>query len=160
MCGISGRLNNTRQVPAPRAFVSDQTGLVEERRDGRDLSHLCCFASRTQQGSSGALTRLRLLHGGAPFRFVCTPLTFQRSYSALVASACASGHARERRQCGPRPSSRASVTIIACELFWTQFWNGPCSETLHPWLSPRARAPTSNPDTAAPPLPHWSSGDH
>jgi hypothetical protein len=40
MWGISGRLNNTPQVPAPRAFVSDQTGLVEERRDGRDLSHL------------------------------------------------------------------------------------------------------------------------
>ena len=40
MWGISGRLNNTRQVPAARAFVSDQTGLVEERRDGRDLSHL------------------------------------------------------------------------------------------------------------------------
>jgi hypothetical protein len=107
MWGISGRLKNTRQVPASRAFVSDQTGLVEERRrDGRDLSHLCCFASRTQQGSSGALTRLRLLHGGAPFRFVCTPLTFQRSYSALVASACASGHARDAE--AMRPS-----TIVA-----------------------------------------------
>jgi hypothetical protein len=84
MWGISGRLNNTRQVPAARAFVSDQTGLMEERGDACDLSHLCCFASRTQQGSSGALTRHRLLH----FRFVCTPLIFQRSYSALVASAC------------------------------------------------------------------------
>ena len=40
---------------------------------------------------------LRLLHVGAPFRFVCTPSTFQRSYSALVASACASGHARDAR---------------------------------------------------------------
>ena len=81
--GISGRLNNTRQVPAARAFVSDQTGLMEERGDACDLGHLCCFASRTQQGSSGALTRHRLLH----FRFVCTPLIFQRSYSALVARA-------------------------------------------------------------------------
>jgi hypothetical protein len=45
---------------------------------------------------------------GAPFRFVCTPLTFQRSYSALVANACASGHARDvRGKRGPRPSSRA-----------------------------------------------------
>jgi hypothetical protein len=104
MWGISGRLNNTPQVPAPRAFVSDQTGLVEERRDGRDLSHLCCFASRTQQGSGGALTRHRLLHGGAPFRFVCTPLTFQRSYSALVANACASGQ-RSRRARETRPST-------------------------------------------------------
>ena len=94
-------LNNTRQVPAARAFVSDQTGLVEERRDGRDLSHLCCFASRTQRGSSGALTRHRLLH----FRFVCTPLIFQRSYSALVASACAQVVARAKgRQ--TRPSAR------------------------------------------------------
>ena len=92
MCGFRRRLKNTRQVPAPRAFVSDQTGLVEERRDARDL-----FASRTQQGSCGALTRHRLLHVGAPFRFVCTPSTFQRSYSALVASACASGHARDAR---------------------------------------------------------------
>jgi hypothetical protein len=39
MWRISGRLNNTRQVPAPRAFVGDQTGLVEERRDAGDLSH-------------------------------------------------------------------------------------------------------------------------
>jgi hypothetical protein len=83
MWGISGRLNNTRQVPAARAFVGHQTGLMEERGNACDLSHLCCFASRTQQGSSGALTRHRLLH----FRFVCTPLIFQRSYSALVASA-------------------------------------------------------------------------
>jgi hypothetical protein len=85
MWGVSGRLNNTRQVPATRAFVGDQSGLIEERGDACDLSHLCCFASRTQQGSSGALTRHRLLH----FRLVCTPLIFQRSYSALVASACA-----------------------------------------------------------------------
>jgi hypothetical protein len=83
MWGISGRLNNTRQVPAVRAFVSDQTGLVEERGDACDLNHLCCFASRTQRGSSGALTRHRLLH----FRFLRTPLIFQRTYSALVASA-------------------------------------------------------------------------
>src|ERR1700720_1092096 len=109
MWGISGRLNNTRQVPAPRAFVSDQTGLVEERRDGRDLSHLCCFASRTQQGSSGALTRHRLLHGGAPLPFVCAPLTFQRSYSALVANACASGHARAAR--GKRGGLLAGSTL-------------------------------------------------
>src|ERR1700693_4602906 len=81
MWGISWRLNNTRQVPAARAFVSNQTGLMEERGDACDLGHLCCFASRTQQGSSGALTRHRLLH----FRFVCTLLIFQRSYSALVA---------------------------------------------------------------------------
>ena len=66
MWGFRGRLKNTRQVPAARAFVSNQTGLMEERGDACDLGHLCCFASRTQQGSSGALTRHRLLHGGAP----------------------------------------------------------------------------------------------
>jgi hypothetical protein len=104
MWGISGRLNNTRQVPAARAFVSNQTGLVEERGDACDLSHLCCFASRTQQGSSGALTRHRLLH----FQFVCTPLIFQRSYSALVASACAQVVTRAKgRQ--TRPSARVGM---------------------------------------------------
>src|SRR3984893_15010441 len=76
MWGISGRLNNTRQVPAPRAFVSDQTGLVEERRDGRDLSHLCCFASRTQQGSSRALTRHGSSFTGAPHTVRSYSLTF------------------------------------------------------------------------------------
>jgi hypothetical protein len=35
------------QVPAPRAFVRDETGLVEKRRDAGDLSHLCCSASGT-----------------------------------------------------------------------------------------------------------------
>ena len=85
--GDSGRLNNTRQVPAPRAFVSDQTGLVEERRDACDLSHLCCFASGTQ-GSGGALTRHRLVHG-ARSSCSCVLRCFQRSYSELVASACA-----------------------------------------------------------------------
>ena len=39
------------------------------------------------------------------FRFVCTPLIFQRSYSALVASACAQVVARAKgRQ--TRPSAR------------------------------------------------------
>jgi hypothetical protein len=109
MWGISGRLNNTRQVPAPRAFVSDQTGLVEERRDGRDLSHLCCFASRTQQGSSSALTRHRLLHGGRPFRLVCTPLTFQRSYSG-VGCECLREWSRSRGARETRPSTIVAST--------------------------------------------------
>jgi hypothetical protein len=91
MWGISGRLNDTRQVPAPRAFVSDQTGLMEERGDACDLGHLCCFASRTQQGSSGALIRHRLLH----FRFVYS-VNFP---TQLLGIGCerlrASGHARE-----------------------------------------------------------------
>jgi hypothetical protein len=101
--GISGRLNNTRQVPAARAFVSNQTGLMEERGDACDLSHLCCFASRTQKGSSGALTRHRLLH----FRCVCTLLIFQRSYSDIGCERLrASGHAREGGgKRGPRPAS-------------------------------------------------------
>jgi hypothetical protein len=43
-------------------------------------SAICAALHRgTQQVSSGALTRHRFLHGGAPFRFVRTPLTFQRS---------------------------------------------------------------------------------
>jgi hypothetical protein len=109
MWGISGRLNNTRQVPAPRAFVSDQTGLVEERRDGRDLSHLCCFASRTQQGSSSALTRHRLLHGGRPFRLVCTPLSFQRSYSG-VGCECLREWSRSRGARETRPSTIVAST--------------------------------------------------
>ena len=148
MWGISGRLNNTRQVPAPRAFVSDQTGLVEERRDGRELSHLCCFASRTQQCSSGALTQHRLLHGGAPFWFVCTPLPFQRSYSTLVASACASGHARDARgKPGPRPVASTWVTVLDAT------WEWPCSENTAPSLSPMWRAPPPATQTCQPGTP-------
>src|ERR1700680_1596725 len=127
MWGISGRLNNTRQVPAPRAFVSDQTRLVEERRDGRDLSHLCCFASRTQQGSSGALTRHRLLRGGAPFPVRLYSLNFP---TQLLGVGCERLRewSRSRRARETRPSTIVAstwVTVIACELFSTQLGNGP-----------------------------------
>jgi hypothetical protein len=162
MWGISGRLNNTRQVPAPRAFVNDQTGLVEERRDGRDLSHLCCFASRTQQGSSGALTRHRLLHGAPPSGSSVLPYLsnaatrrWLRAAARVVMLATRAGNAaldHRREHVGNRHRLRAVLDAV--------LGNGPCSETLHPWLSPMARDPTSNPDTAAPPLPHWSSADH
>jgi hypothetical protein len=108
MWGISRRLNNTRQVPAPRAFVSDQTGLVEERRDACDLSHLCCFASGTQ-GSGGALTRHRLVHG-ARSSCSCVLRCFQRSYSVLVASACASGHSKGARSGSAKTRSLRSLS--------------------------------------------------
>jgi hypothetical protein len=147
------RLKNTRQVPAPRAFVSDQTGLVEERRDGRDLSHLCCFASRTQQGSSGALTRHRLLHGGAPLRFVCTPLTFQRSYSAVGCERlCEWSRSRRARETRPLDHRREHVGY--------RHRLRAVLDLAREWALQRRATP---PATQIPPRrlsPHWSSGDH
>jgi hypothetical protein len=87
-----------------------------------------------------------------PSRIFCS------SYSALVASGCA----RLRRARETRPS-----TIVASvgnrhrlRAVLDAAWEWALQRDTAPWLSPMARAPTSNPDTAAPPLPHGSSGDH
>ena len=57
-----------------------------------------------------------------------------------------------------RPSTIVAstwVTVIACELFWTQLGMGLAARHCTLVIANGAR-PTSNPDTAAPPLPHWT----
>jgi hypothetical protein len=160
MWGISWRLNNTRQVPAARAFVSNQTGLMEERGDACDLGHLCCFASRTQQGSSRALTRHGSSFTGAPLPVRLYSLNFP---TQLLGVGCKRLREwlRSRRARGTQPSTIVAstwVTVIACELFWTSLRMGLAARHCTLVITDGARPHRHRHRRAA--SPYWSSGDH